>query len=271
MACLRLFRASSTLLDIVNGFDIVTWMEVFAFIPARYASSRFEGKPLALIEGRTMVEHVYARVKEASLVKGVAVATDDARIEEVVLGFGGEVVMTSADCLTGTDRVSEAAVLSDLNDDDIVVNVQGDEPLIEPALIDACVRPLLDDPELVLSTARTLIENGEELANPNVVKVVTDLKGRALYFSRSTIPFDREGVGAKVYKHIGIYVYRVAFLKKLSKMAPTPLESVEHLEQLRVLENGFDIQVIDTDYHPLSVDTPEDLEIVIKRFKDLAR
>ena len=246
-------------------------MEVFAFIPARYASTRFEGKPLALIDGRTMTEHVYSRVKEARLVKSVAVATDDERIAEAVRGFGGTVVMTSADCLTGTERVAEAVELASLDDDDIVVNVQGDEPLIEPELIDATVQPLLDDRALVMSTARTLIKDSEELGNPNVVKVTTDINGRALYFSRSVIPFDRDGGSAKIYKHIGIYVYRAAFLKKLADLKPTPLESVEHLEQLRVLENGFDIHVIDTDYHPLSVDTPEDLEVVRKRFKELAK
>ena len=246
-------------------------MEVFAFIPARYASTRFEGKPLALIEGRTMTEHVYRRVKEAGSVKSVVVATDDDRIAEVVLGFGGTVVMTSVDCLTGTERVAEAVRLASLKDDDIVVNVQGDEPLIEPELVDAVVLPVIDDPALVMSTAKTLIKDAEELDNPNVVKVATDLNGRALYFSRSVIPFDREGIGAKIYKHIGIYVYRAGFLKKLADLKPTPLESVEHLEQLRVLENGFDIHVVDTDYHPLSVDTPEDLEVVRKRFKELAK
>ncbi len=218
-----------------------------------------------------MIEHVYRRVSKSRLLKGVAVATDDLRIADAVSDFGGKVVMTSVDCLTGTERVAEAAKLSALSDDDIIVNIQGDEPLIEPELIDETVKALMDNPGAVISTARTLIKDEGELLNSNVVKVTTDIFGRALYFSRSIIPFDREGIGAAIYKHIGIYVYRAGFLKKLAKMKPTLLESAEHLEQLRVLENGFEIQVIDTDYHPLSVDTPEDLEVVRERFKELAK
>jgi 3-deoxy-manno-octulosonate cytidylyltransferase (CMP-KDO synthetase) len=208
-----------------------------------------------------MIERVYGRAAAARNVDAVIVATDDPRIAEAVAKFGGVVRMTSPDHLTGTDRLAEVA--TDL-DCDLVVNVQGDEPLIEPDTIDAAVEPFRDDPGLLMSTACTRILNDEAVADPHVVKVVTDVRGFALYFSRSPIPYARSGGTSKVgpYKHLGLYVYRREFLQTIAALQPTALERSESLEQLRVLENGFAIKVIETKYDSIGVDTPEDLERV---------
>jgi 3-deoxy-manno-octulosonate cytidylyltransferase (CMP-KDO synthetase) len=208
-----------------------------------------------------MIEHVYARALSARNVDAVIVATDDPRIADAVTKFGGAVRMTRPDHLTGTDRLAEVA--ADL-DCDLVVNVQGDEPLIEPDSIDAAIEPFRDDSSLLMSTVCTRIHAGDAVADPNVVKVVTDVRGFALYFSRSPIPYPRGTGGAESgrYKHLGLYVYRRQFLRTIAALEPTALERSESLEQLRVLENGFAIKVVETRHDSIGVDTPEDLERV---------
>lgn len=241
-------------------------MRVEAFIPARYGSTRLEGKPLADIAGKPMIQRVYERAKEARLVDSVTVATDDERIADAVASFGGRVVMTSPSHRSGTDRVAEAAKRSEAS---IIVNVQGDEPLIDPGLIDSAVRPMLEDPGIELCTLKTRITDEEEFLNPNAVKVVADSNDYALYFSRSPVPFSKRPFKerAPAYKHIGLYVYRKGFLFEFSRMKPTPLEDSESLEQLRALENGRRIKVIEVSYNPVSVDTAEDLEKVREIFR----
>ena len=248
--------------DFKPCFDILASMKIAVIIPARYASTRLEGKPLADINGKPMVWRVYERALSASLPKEAVVATDDERIFKAVLALGGRAVMTSDKHTSGTDRVAEAAQSTDA---DIIVNLQGDEPLIEPGLIDAAIRPMLEDPSLNISTLKTRITDEEEYRNPNAVKVVTGKDGYALYFSRSPIPFSRvpfRELPATAYKHIGLYVYRRDFLFEFTKLKPTPLERSESLEQLRAIENGHRIKVVEVDYNPVSVDTPEDLECV---------
>lgn len=208
-----------------------------------------------------MIEHVYRRAVASRNVDAVIVATDDERIADVVRRFGGDVRLTSANHPTGTDRLAEVA--ADL-DCDLVVNVQGDEPLIEPSAIDAAIEPFRDDASLSMTSACLRFTDAEEAENPNVVKVVTDLRGFALYFSRSRIPFPRgpQDPGAGPFKHIGLYVYRREFLRQLASLEPAPLERSESLEQLRVLEHGFSIKMIETRHDSIGVDTPEDLERV---------
>jgi 3-deoxy-manno-octulosonate cytidylyltransferase (CMP-KDO synthetase) len=250
-------------------------MKVVAIIPARYGSTRFEGKPLVDILGKPMIQRVYEGVCESKLIEEVIVATDDDRIMEAVQRFGGKGVMTSPDHPTGTDRIAEVAEKMKA---EIIVNAQGDEPLIKGQIIDKAIRPLLTDKTIPMSTLTTKLEDGKDWLNPNVAKVVVDQKGYALYFSRSPIPFIRDlnierllsnPSGRKrivlkgVFKHIGVYVFRRKFLLNFSKMSPTPLERLEKLEQLRALENGYRIKVIPVDYEPLHVETPEDLPKVI--------
>jgi len=230
-------------------------------IPARYASSRFPGKPLARIAGRTMIEHVYRRAAAARSVSAVLVATDDRRVADAVRAFGGEVRMTRTTHRTGTERLAEVAESLDC---DLVVNVQGDEPLIEPRMIDEAVAPLAADAALPMSTLRRAIADPAELASPHVVKVVVDRQDRALYFSRAAIPARRDpgATTTPAFKHIGLYVYRREFLLRLAALPPTPLEQAELLEQLRALEHGFRIVVLETAYDSIGVDTPEDLDRV---------
>lgn len=242
-------------------------MKIAAVIPARFASTRLEGKPLADICGKTMVQRVYERAQAAGL-SDVVVATDDERIFKAVKAFGGKAVMTSPLHTSGTDRVAEAAFAIDA---EIIVNLQGDEPLIDPALIEAAVEPMRHVPGLAMSTLKTPITHEEEYLDPNAVKVVTDNDGFALYFSRSPVPFCRKGFSGlpvPAYKHIGLYVFRRDFLFEFTKMKPTPLEISESLEQLRALENGRRIKVVEVRYNPVSVDTPEDLERVRKIVKE---
>ncbi|MCK5235695.1 MAG: 3-deoxy-manno-octulosonate cytidylyltransferase [Deltaproteobacteria bacterium] len=239
-------------------------MKVVAIIPARYGSTRLPGKPLKDINGKTMIERVYLQVAAAETVNEVIVATDDERIVEAVAAFGGSAVMTSPEHESGTERVAEVA--ADYKDT-IVVNVQGDEPMIAPALIDDTVWPLLDDEELLMSSPMVRLEDPEEINDPNVVKVVTDSDGFAMYFSRSPIPFDRDGKGAIYYKHIGIYAYTDDFLRRIKGLPATPLGEAECLEQLRVLENGFNIKMVETEHDPVAVDTEEDLQKVISIIK----
>jgi 3-deoxy-manno-octulosonate cytidylyltransferase (CMP-KDO synthetase) len=229
-------------------------------IPARYQSTRLPGKPLALINGKTMIEHVHARASRAALVDAVLVATDDQRVADVVDGFGGTAVLTSAHHTTGTDRLAEVArgLTAEL-----IVNVQGDEPLIDPTAIDAAIAPRADRPQDVLSTLRRRLTNPADLANPAVVKVVVDRHGYGLYFSRSPLPHARAGSPEPVFwRHLGLYVYRRETLERLAGLAPTPLEQAEGLEQLRALEHGIRILTVETTCDALGVDTPEDLEHV---------
>jgi 3-deoxy-manno-octulosonate cytidylyltransferase (CMP-KDO synthetase) len=233
---------------------------VIAIIPARFASTRLPGKALADIGGRPMIEHVYRRTSEARSVSSVIVATDDERIHRAVLSFGGISQLTSPRHPSGTDRLAEVA--SGLSCD-IVVNVQGDEPLIDPSTIDAAVAPLLSDPELEMSTLRRRIEDPAEIDNPNVTKVVVDRDGYALYFSRAPIPYVRDGVRrVPAWGHIGLYVYRRACLLRLASLPPTDLERSEALEQLRALEHGIRIKAVETSHQSVGVDTPDDLERV---------
>ena len=234
-------------------------MKVIGVIPARYHSTRLEGKPLADIHGRPMIQWVYENVKRARNLNDLRVATDDARIFEAVERFGGKAVLTSGDHTTGTDRIAEVVQNMDV---EVVINIQGDEPFITPTMINEVAAPLLEDRDIPMSTLMHEIDEAE-FRNPNTVKVVTDALGFALYFSRSPIPYPRNRGGQRAFGHIGIYGYRKDFLLKLTEMSPTPLEKTESLEQLRVIENGFRIKVVETtatDYIPISVDTGEDLE-----------
>lgn len=235
---------------------------VLGVIPARYQSSRFPGKALALLAGKPIIQHVFERASEARYLTDVLIATDDERIYKAARGFGARVVMTRADHPSGTDRVAEAASTDTAQ---VVVNIQGDEPLIDPAAIDSAALALIEDRALNMSTLKKRIEHPDEITNPNVVKVVTDLAGNAIYFSRNPIPYNRAG-GAVYYKHIGLYVYRRDFLLGYSALAVGPLEKVECLEQMRALENGYRIRVVETEYESLGVDTPEDLEQVSRLY-----
>jgi 3-deoxy-manno-octulosonate cytidylyltransferase (CMP-KDO synthetase) len=226
-------------------------------IPARYESSRLPGKALADIGGLPMIQHVYERARQARHASAVIVATDDERIADAVRSFGGEVRMTAASHRSGTDRLAEVAASIDC---DIIINVQGDEPLIEPEMIDEAVAPFAGDSGLRMSTLRRRIEDPEDFANPNVTKVVVDRDGYALYFSRSPIPYARrDGQAAPAWRHVGLYVYRRDCLLELSRLEPTVLEQSEALEQLRALEHGIRIKVIETTFDSIGVDTPDDL------------
>ncbi len=234
-----------------------------AIIPARYASTRFPGKPLADLGGKPMVVRVCERAL-ASGAEPVCVATDDARIADTVRKHGFEARMTRAEHASGTERIAEAAVQMGLADEAIVVNVQGDEPLIAPQLIASVASALQANPQASVSTACHPIRDAEEIANPNVVKAVLNQRGEALYFSRAGIPHSRQGE-AKALRHVGIYAYRVGFLKRYASLAPSPLEVLEQLEQLRVLWHGFRIAaVIEEAAIPPGVDTPADLQAVLK-------
>ncbi len=254
-------------------------MRTIGIIPARYASTRLPGKALALIAGEPMVWHVYCRAGEAQSLERVIVATDDERIRQAVLDRGGEAVLTRGDHVSGTDRLAEVAVGLDC---DLVVNIQGDEPLMEPAVIDTAVAPFLTEPDLRMSTAATPIRSAQEYRDPAAVKVVLDERGDALYFSRAPLPYFRldsagEGsdnafrdpaTGLTALKHLGLYVYRRETLLWLSGLPPTALERAEKLEQLRALGNGCPIRVVVVDYSPVGVDTPEDLNRVRELMND---
>ncbi len=249
--------------------------KVVAIIPARYASTRLPGKPILDIGGKPMVVRVAERARQVSAINRVIIATDDQRIFDAVAAAGEEVMLTSPDHPTGTDRLAEVAAKLDA---EIIVNVQGDEPLIEPATIEAALAPLLADSSIVMSTTSEPIESAADLLNPNVVKVVTDPACFALYFSRSPIPFPRAAVQqhgsleaalaaepallGRYAKHTGMYVYRREFLLKYAKLPSTPLEQTELLEQLRALEHGHKIKVVKVAHRSIGVDTPEDLERV---------
>lgn len=234
-------------------------MKSICVIPARYSSTRLPGKPLKEICGVPMICRVWQRASRAASVSDVIVATDDERILQAVEKFSGRAMMTRADHKTGTDRLAEVA--EKFPDADVIVNVQGDEPLIEPALIDELVAEF-SDAELQMATVATELTVAAEMNNPNNVKVILDRFNNALYFSRSLIPYPRNAGKSKVFKHIGIYAYRRNFLLDYAKMEPTPLEQSESLEQLRALENGYKIRVIKSSCRFVGVDTEEDLQLV---------
>ncbi|MBA3269325.1 MAG: 3-deoxy-manno-octulosonate cytidylyltransferase [Acidobacteria bacterium] len=238
----------------------LTETSVLAIIPARYQSARLPGKALVDIAGRPMIEHVYRRAAAAKSLDFVLVATDDERIARAVDAFGGVACMTASTHGSGTDRLAEVAAAVPCR---LIVNVQGDEPMLDPAVIDAAVEPLRRDPSIEIGTAARPLRDHAELANPNVVKVVRDGQGFGLYFSRAPIPYGRDDVAAPIARvHIGLYVYRRDTLLRLSRLPPGPLERTETLEQLRALENGVRINVVDTTYHSVEVNTQEDLERV---------
>ncbi|MCM2288269.1 MAG: 3-deoxy-manno-octulosonate cytidylyltransferase [Sulfuritalea sp.] len=249
------------------GFRIV--------IPARYASTRLPGKPLADIGGQPMIVRVAAAARRSGA-DGVWVATDDERIVRAVRQHGFDAVMTDANHLSGTDRIAEVADQLNWDDAEIVVNVQGDEPLLDPALIDLVAGALRGDPDAAMATAAHALTSAADFFNPNVVKVVCDARGRALYFSRAPIPWDRDRFADRrdalpadlpAQRHIGLYAYRVSFLRRFGLLSPSPLERCESLEQLRALWHGYPIQVVSIDHPPApGVDTPEDLERVRRMF-----
>ena len=238
-------------------------VQVVCIIPSRYESTRFPGKPLADLCGKPMIQHVYERVLRAKSVSFAAVATDDERIFRAVAAFGGRAVMTSTRHRSGTDRIAEAVETMGLRDDDIVVNIQGDQPLFEPIQVDEVVGPLLADAAIPMSTLIYRIVRDEEISHPNAVKTVFDRDHFALYFSRATIPFVRDpGKRAEYFKHHGIYAYRRDFLRTFTALSEGILERLEALEQLRALEHGYRIKVVETPFDSIEVDTPHDLERV---------
>ena len=240
--------------------------KIIAFIPARYPSTRFPGKPLALISGKPMIQHVYERVQACPELDETYVATDDQRIYCCVEGFGGRAIMTAKDHQSGTDRIAEAAERLNIGPHDIVVNIQGDQPLFQPSILADLIRPLIEDRTIPMSTLMYGIEEDKEIQDPNNVKVVVDTNGYALYFSRLPIPFIRDkGSRPHYYKHIGMYAYRKEFLLTFTKLPYGRLEGVEKLEQLRALEHGFKIKVIETPFGSTEVDVPEDVVEVERR------
>lgn len=238
--------------------------KVLAVIPARHASTRFPGKPLATIAGRPMIQHVLERVRQAQQISRAVVATEDERIKKAVETFGGEAVITRPDHRTGTDRVAEVAIHIQA---DVYVNVQGDEPLIDPGTIDSLVEAMLENPDTHIATPCAAINQPSDIMDPNIVKVVRDFDGNALYFSRAPIPWVRDtnqGTAARHWKHLGLYAFRRDALLEFPTLPPGELERVEQLEQLRWLENGFRIGLVETDYDAVSVDVPSDVERVEK-------
>ncbi len=238
-------------------------IRVIGVIPARYASTRLPGKPLLKISGKPMIQSVYERCLNAKLIDKVIVATDDKRIYDTVVKFGGNAVMTSSKHRSGTDRIGE--VVNQRTGEpvnyDIVVNIQGDEPFINPSNIDKAIKPLLKDKTVNVSTLAFKIKNNKEINDPNLVKVIFDKDSNAIYFSRNPIPYNRDKKGTvDYYKHIGLYVYRKSYLQKLIKLRPSKLEQAEKLEQLRILENGGKIRVVVTKADSHSIDTKEDLK-----------
>jgi 3-deoxy-manno-octulosonate cytidylyltransferase (CMP-KDO synthetase) len=243
-------------------------MASIGVIPARYEASRFAGKVLADINGKPMIQRVWERAKKAKLLDDLIIAADDDRIIRAVKEFGGKVIFTAKGHPSGTDRLKEVVNPLDV---DIIVNIQADEPIIHPSMIDSLVSTLMDDKDLVMASLMRKIEDASEIDNPNVVKVVVDKNNFALYFSRLPIPFARDkrdpASGQKLiyYKHIGLYAYTKDFLFIFAGLPQSLLEKQEKLEQLRVLENGYKIKMVETKYDTIGVDTPEDLEEVKKR------
>lgn len=236
-----------------------------AVIPARFASTRFPGKPLVNRTGKYLIQHVVERVQKAQLISRCIVATDDTRIADAVKSFGGHVAMTRYDHPNGTSRIAEVVERLDPKDSSLIVNVQGDEPEIEPQVIDELIQGLANDPDAPMATLASEFAPDEDPTNPNIVKLVVGVNGRALYFSRSLIPFDRDKRGAKPLKHPGLYAYRRDFLLKYVTLAPSPLEQLEQLEQLRALEHGYPIAVVRAQTAHHGIDTPEQYEEFVRR------
>ncbi|BEQ14321.1 3-deoxy-manno-octulosonate cytidylyltransferase [Desulfoferula mesophila] len=233
-------------------------MALHVIIPARYGSSRFPGKPLVKIAGRPMIQHVMERASRAQGVATVAVATDDERVARAVEAFGGKAIMTPEACRSGSDRVALAAQSLGLGDDELVANVQGDQPLLPPEVLEECAAPLLAEPELGLATPVVAITNPGEVPDPNHVKTVMDVRGNALYFSRLPVPFPRDGEETTYYKHLGVYVFRNSFLGLFASLPTGTLEQVEKLEQLRALEHGHPVRCVITRHDSPEVDRPGD-------------
>lgn len=240
-------------------------MKFLGIIPARYSSTRLEGKPLRIIDGHTMIEWVYKRASKSNL-DSLIVATDDERIYKEVINFGGKVIMTSKNHDNGTSRIAE--VCKKMEDFDVIINIQGDEPLIEYEMINSLIKTFEENKKLKMATLKHKLLNREEIENSNNVKVVCDKNDYAIYFSRAVIPYQRNNENISYFKHIGIYGYKRDFVIEYSKMSATPLEKIESLEQLRVLENGYKIKVLETTHSLIGVDTQEDLEQVIKYIKE---
>lgn len=243
-------------------------MKILGIIPARYASTRLPAKPLADICGKPMVQRVYEQARQSRLITDVVVATDDERIVSAVQAFGGKAEMTPVEIQSGSDRI---ALVAKQHPAEIIVNIQGDEPLIDPQLIDETIQALMKTEEAVVSTAVKRTSSHQDVFNPNVVKVVMDRNNFALYFSRSPVPFVRDArkdgewfTNTVFYKHFGIYVYRADFLQHYTRLPQTENEIAEKLEQLRILENGYKIICTSTEYESYPVDTPEDLQKVVK-------
>lgn len=280
-------------------------MEIVGIIPARYQSTRFPGKPLADLHGKPMIQHVFERARKSVALNRLFVATDDTRIFEAVQAFGGESLMTAADHPSGTDRLAEAAERIGLSGEDVVVNIQGDEPLVQPQMIETLVKALIEAEDCPMATLAFVSCSRNDFLNPNVVKLVMDLSGRALYFSRSPIPFFRDEPGkvqageacskgahrrgldsessaaqstspqpagdrSSFLRHLGYYAYRQSFLQIFTRLSPTPLETAEKLEQLRAMEYGYSIKVAISPWETIGVDTPRDLEEVSKRMNNTA-
>jgi 3-deoxy-manno-octulosonate cytidylyltransferase (CMP-KDO synthetase) len=238
---------------------------IVGIIPARFASTRLMGKPLADIGGKPMIQHTYENCLKSKLLNDVVVAVDDKKVAQVINGFGGKAIMTPKNIQTGTDRIAFAA--KSLPDAKIIVNIQGDEPFIKGAMIDQAIEPLLFDLSVNVSTLAKKIETVQELKSPSVVKVVFDYKNFALYFSRSPIPYVRDAktnveriINADIFKHIGLYVFRREELFRFTELEQTDLEKTEKLEQLRMLEHSIKVKIVVTEYENLAVDTPEDLD-----------
>lgn len=237
-------------------------MKTYIFIPARYGSSRLPGKPLKLISGKPMIQHVFERVSKAEGIDAVYVATDDERIKNAVEAFGGQVVMTAPEAESGTDRIAQAAVALGLEDDDLIVNVQGDQPLVHQSSIEAVISPFVAagyDRSFEMSTLSFKIVNTDEITNPKDVKLVTDVNDFALYFSRATIPHGRDSSDHDYFKHLGVYAYTKRFVDTFNTLPMSPLESIEKLEQLRAIEHGHKIKVIESKWDSPEVDLPSDI------------
>lgn len=237
-------------------------IRMIAIIPARYQSSRFPGKPMALINGKPMIQWVYECVNKAQGVSETYVATDDERILKCVQSFNGKAIMTSAKHESGSDRLAECAEILKLNEDDIILNIQGDEPMIQELMIQELISTMSDS-NVYMGTLKEKIDNVHDINNPNIVKVITDINDDAIYFSRYSIPYNRNELKDLIYyRHVGVYAYKVFFLKKYTKLSKSRLEIAESLEQLRVLENGYKIRVLETKCSSIGVDTVEQLKLV---------
>ncbi len=236
--------------------------KVLGVIPARYASTRFPGKPLVKIAGTELIKRVWDRCSQSTLIDRLIVATDDKRIESFVKSFGGNIVMTSNNHKSGTDRISEAVSNEDC---EIVINIQGDEPLISGEVIDSVIVPLIDDKECLISSCMKKITDSEDITNPNIVKVITDHRNNAIYFSRHPIPYTRDtDTDISYFKHIGLYCYQKQFLEIYCNLKSPVIENAEKLEQLRAIYHGYQIRMVETDYESIGVDMPHDIKKVEK-------